>query len=213
MPRVLPPGTFCGQPAAGVLGTPGGGRGLANYAGMDGQSGLDLPQFRVLRKSAAQLINNAGPLTAVGVLFYAHNPSPRLRWSISVGFELDPAANLVTFTAGTGPTWQMRAIRLPESGGSPADLNDIFVNGAGTPTPRALPDAYEIDSAVKDIRGTLALFSGAGGTIDSGQFGNLVIEARWEPHDGFVNRAEIAQLLAQVNLYLIGNAPTLNNGT
>jgi hypothetical protein len=213
MARVLPPGTFCGQPASGVLEAPGGGRGLANYAGLDGQSGLDLPQFRVLRKSAAQLINAAAPGAAVTVLFFAHNPSPRLRWSISVGFELDPAAALVPFTVGTGPTWQMRAVRLPESGGSPADLNDIFVNGAGTPTARALPDAYEVDSAVKDVRGTLSLFDGAGRTIDSGQFGNVVIEARWEPHDGVVDRAEIAQLLAQVNLYLIGNAPQLSNGT
>jgi hypothetical protein len=206
MPRIATIGTYC-QPGSKPP------SGLANYAGLDGQSGLDLPQTRTIRRQAAQFIDAAAAGTPVTVLFFAHNPSPRLRWSITVGFELDPAKDLVTFTVGTGPTWQMRAVRLPTSGGSPADLNDIFVNGAGTPTARALPDGYEVDSAVKDVRGTLNLFDGSGRNLDSGQFGNLVIEARWEPHDGFVNRSEIAQLLAQAELYIIGNAPQLANGT
>lgn len=206
MPRVAPIGTYCGPNAKPPSG-------LSNYAGGDGQSGLDLPQFRVIRRQAAQLIDAAGPGTGVTVLFFAHNPSPRLRWSITVGFELDPAQTFTPFTVGTGPTWQMRAVRLPTSGGSPADLNDLFVDGAGTPTARSLPDGYEIDSAVKDVRGTLNLFNGSGRNLDSGQFGNLVLEARWEPHDGFVNRVEIAQLLAQAELYVVGNAPQLANGT
>jgi len=206
MARTLPPRTFC-LPGA----TPP--KSLANYAGLDGQSGLDLPQFRKLRVQAAQFINQAGPGTARTVLFFAHNPTPRLRWSITVGFELDPAKNFVPFTVGTGPTWQIRAVRLPTVGGSPADLNDLFINASGTATARPLPDGYELDSAVKDVRGTLNLFDGAGRNLDSGQFGNLVIEALWEPHDGYVNRSEIAQLLTQCELYVIGVAPQLSNGT
>ena len=203
MPRIAPVGTYCGpKPPSG----------LSNNAGADGQ-GNDLPQERTIRVQAAQFINQAGPGTPVTVLFFAHNPSPRLRWSVTVGFELDPAKNFVPFSIGTGPTWQMRAVRLPLSGGSPADLNDIFVNGAGVPTARALPDGYEIDSAVKDVRGTLNLFNGTGLNLDGGQFGNLVIEAKWEPHDATVNRSEIAQLLARADLYVIGNAPQLANGT
>ncbi len=203
MPRVMPVGTYCD----GMAMPP---KGLGNNPE---RADSDLPQERVIRRQAAQLINQAHAATPVTVLFYAHNPSPRLRWSITVGFELDPAAQVVPFTAGTGPTWQMRAIRLPASGGAPADLNDIFINAAGVATARALPDGYELDSAVKDVRGTLSLFDGAGGTIDSGQFGNLVIEARWEPHDGAVDRKDIAQLLQRADLYIIGNAPQLSNGT
>lgn len=204
MARTAPPGTFCG-------GIPP--KGLANYAGSDGQTGLLLPQFRVIRKQVAQYVNQAGPGTVVTVLFYARNPSPRLRWSISLGWELDPAKNFVPFVVGTGPTWQMRAVRMPYSGGSPADLDDIFVDSSGVATPRQLPDGYEIDSAVKDVRGTVTLHDGSGRDLDSGQFGNLVAEARWEPHDGFVDRGEIAQLLQQADLYIIGNAPVLANGT
>ncbi len=206
MARTLPPRTFC-QPGAQPP------KSLANYAGLDGQSGLDLPQRRKLRVQAAQFINQAGAGTARTVLFFARNPSPRLRWSITAGFELDPAANFVPFTVGTGPTWQIRATRQPEVGGSPADLNDLFTNTAGTPTARAIPDGYELDSAVEYVRGTLNLFDGAGRNLDSGQFGNLVLEGLWQPHDGYVNRSEIAQLLTQVELYVIGIAPQLANGT
>jgi hypothetical protein len=169
------------------------------------------PMERVIRRTAAFYINQASAPAAATVLFYAHNPSPRLRWSITVGWELDPN---VQFTPGaSGPTWQMRCIRIPPAGGAAADLDDIFVNAAGVATPRPLPDGYEVDSAVKDVRGTLNLHTGTGTDLSSGLFGGLVIEARWEPHDAYTERDEIWTLLERADLYVIGAAPRLANGT
>lgn len=207
MARTKPVRTFCGPMALPP-------KGLANYSGLEGQNdGLSLPQTRTIRVQVAQFIDDNAPTAEVTVLFYAHNPSPRLRWSISLGFELDPAQDFTPASSGPGPSWQMRAIRLPYSGGSPCDLDDIFVDGAGVPTARALPDGYEVDSAVKDVRGTVTLFNGSGQSLGIGLLGNLVCEATWEPHDGYVNRQEIAELLQRASLYVIGNAPRLANGT
>lgn len=181
--------------------------GLSNLPGPHSNQ----PMERVIRRTVAYYINQASAAAAQTVLFYAHNPSPRLRWSITVGWELDPNVQFVL--GASAPSWQMRAVRIPPPGGAAADLDDIFVDAAGVATARALPDGYEVDSAVKDVRGTLVLHTGAGTDLSSGLFGGLVIEARWEPHDAYTDRDEIWQLLERADLYVIGNAPRLANGT
>lgn len=183
-------------------------KGLGNYQGVQSP----LPMRRTIRKAAAQYIDAAAPVADVSVTFFARNPSPRLRWSITVGWEFDDYNALVAGAAT--PTWQMRAVRFPPGGGAPADLDYIFVDSTGAATPRDLPDGYEVDSAVKAVRGTLNLHNGAGQDIDSGLFGFLVIEATWEPHDGYTDRDEIWQLLQEADLWVIADAPVqLSNGT
>lgn len=169
------------------------------------------PAEKVIRRVAAMYDPVNGVAGTVSVIFWAHNPSPRLRWSISVGWELDPAAPFVAGTLVPPPTWQMRAIRVPESGGGSADLLDIFLNSSGVAAARTLPDAYEVDSAVKDVRGVLALHATSGVDIAAGLYGSLVIEARWEPHDGCY-APDIFPLLERADLRVQGIAPVLYVG-
>lgn len=185
-------------------------KGLANLPGPQSEQ----PMERVIRATAARYTTaNPGGGTTFTVLFFAHNPSPRLRWSITVGWEIDGNKQFVLGGLMT-PRWQMTAVRIPDSGGPTADLNAIFVDVVGTATPRNLPDGYELDSAVKDVRGALTLHDGSGNDIDIGLAGNLVIEARWEPHDGSTDRNEIWQLLQRADLKVIGASPIiLNVGT
>lgn len=180
---------------------------LENIAG----DGSDLPLVKVIRQTAAnyQDFVDPGEGEDISVVFFAHNPSPRLRFSISVGWELSPTVELQI--GPTPATWQMTAIRIPPAGGGAADLNAVFVNGAGVPTDRVLPDGYEIDSAVKDVRGNITVNAGPDQNLDAGQYGSLVIEARWEPHDGAIDRADLYQLLERADLRVI--APALIGNT
>lgn len=181
---------------------------LENLSGDDS----DLPLVKVIRQTAANYLPvvSAGEGEPIPVIFFAHNPSPRLRFSISVGWELQPTTDLQI--GPTPATWQMTAIRIPPAGGGAADLNAIFVNGAGVPTDRQLPDGYEVDSAVKDVRGNITCNDGPDQNLVAGQYGSLVIEARWEPHDGAIDRRDLIQLLERADLRVIqpasiGNAP------
>lgn len=186
-------------------------KGLANLPGPQSEQ----PMERVLRATAARytLDNPGGAGTDVTVQFFAHNPSPRLRWSVTVGWELDGNKRFVLGGLAT-PTWQMTAIRISDTGGPTADLNAIFVDVTGVATNRNLPDGYELDSAVKDVRGQLNLHDGSGYDLSIGLAGNLIIEARWEPHDAMTDRNEIWQLLQRADLKVIGASPrTINVGT
>jgi hypothetical protein len=143
------------------------------------------------------------------ITFFVHNPSPRLRLSVSVGFEFSDNSR---FAAGSGtPTWQLQAVRIPADGGPTADLDTIFVNSSGVATARNLPDGYEADTATKDYIGTLTLHDTAG--VDYAQTTNaaLVIEGRWEPHDGEY-LPNLAQLLARADLRVQGSPVTLGIG-
>lgn len=174
---------------------------------------LGIPPEKLIRRTAAFYNGDqGGALEDIIVLFFAHNPSPRLRWSIGVAWEIDPAEPYQAGTpTGDGPSWQMRAIRIPPQGGGSADMNDIFVS-AGVPTARALPDAYELDSAVKDVRGTLTLHNGGGEDMQPNTNANLVIEARWEPRDGCWS-ADLLQLIERADLYVQGVIVSIDNGT
>lgn len=174
---------------------------------------LGLPPEKVIRRTAATYDSNLNSVPiVVTVLFFAHNPSPRLRWSIGVGWEITPAEVFVPGAPTFGPpTWQMRAIRLPPQGGSAADLNDVFVT-AGVATARVLPDAYELDSAIKDVRGTLTLHRGGGEDLQPNVDAALVIEARWEPRDGCWS-PDLLQLIERADLSVQGSIVVLENGT
>jgi hypothetical protein len=109
-------------------------------------------------------------------------------------------AGALPFTAGAGlPTWQMRAVRRSTAGAT-ADLNNVFTAA------RSLPDAYELDSAVKDVRGTIVL----GNTdLATGLAGSLIIEARWEPN-GYVDD-DVRQLIKGGDLQVVGGLVTVQN--
>lgn len=169
------------------------------------------PLEKVISVCAANYSLAGGASGTQTLYFFAHNPSPRLRFSISAGFEI---ATNAPFVAGSAaPTWQMTAIRLSQMGGPTADLDSIFVNSSsGVATPRALPDGYEVDSAVKDLRGALVLHSGTGFDFNTGLEGSLVLEGRWEPHDG-VWSEDLRAIIAQADLRMQGNPLTINCGS
>lgn len=159
------------------------------------------PLEKVIRRTAATYSLTSGSgASGQTVIFYVHNPSPRLRCSLSAGWEISQNAAFVAGSAS--PTWQLKAIRVPSDGGPTADLDTIFVNSSGTATARALPDGYEMDSAVKDVRGTLTLNGGSGFDFNTGLEGAMVLEARWEPHDG-VWSEDLRQLIQQADLRVV----------
>ncbi len=169
------------------------------------------PLEKVISVTAANysLVSGTGA-NPVTVYFFARNPSPRLRFSLSAGFEIVTNAPFVAGSAA--PTWQLTAIRIPADGGPTADLDTMFVNSSGVATPRALPDGYEIDSAVKNIRGALVLHGGSGSDFNTGLEGSLVLEGRWEPHDG-VWSEDLRALIAQADLWVQGNPLLINCGS
>lgn len=168
------------------------------------------PMERVLRKTLAVYQDVPGSGAAPSTIyFYVHNPSTRLRVSLSVGFDLDPASD---FAAGaTTPTWQLQMIRISPSAPGATDLDFVFLDSTGAVAPRDLPDAYEVDSIGRDIRGSVVVHDGPGNDLDSGLFGRLVIEARWEPHDG-VYSEDLWQMLRRADLQVV-NKVNLNAGT
>jgi len=156
---------------------------------------------RTLRATAAKYSVGAGATGSHTVYFTVHNPSPRLRCKLSVGWELTGNAE---FVAGAGaPTWALRALRLSEEGGNQALLNQVFTSPGPT---RSLPDAYELDSAMKYCRGTLVLNAT---DLATGLAGNLVIEAEWEPNGPPDD--ETLRLLQEASLTVVGLPPNIQN--
>lgn len=170
----------------------------------------DQPMERVLRKTLAVYANVPGAgAAAKTITFYVHNPSTRLRVSLSVGWDLDPVQDFAP--GATAATWQLQMVRISPSAPGAADLDFVFVDDTGVPTAKDLPDAYEVDSIGRDLRGTVVVHDGPGNDLASGLFGRLVIEARWEPHDG-VYAPDLWQLLKRADLQVV-NQQTLDAGT
>lgn len=169
------------------------------------------PMERVIRKVLAVYQDTPGAgAAAKTVIFFVHNPSTRLRVSLSVGWDLDPVQ---AFAPGaTTPTWQLNMIRVSPSAPGAAELDPVFIDPTtGAATPRDLPDAYEVDSIGRDLRGEVVVHDGPGNDIDSGLFGRLVLECRWEPHDGAYNE-DLWQMIARATVTVV-NKVNLNAGT
>lgn len=170
-----------------------------------GSSGVGVRALlrKSVRKTVAQFAVGSGLTVAQSVTFQAHNPSPRLRWMLSIGWELN---NNADFSAGAGsPTWRVRVLRLSPEAPSAALLNDVFTSPGPT---RALPDAYEMDSAVKDVRGTVALNPT---DLAAGLAGSVVLEGTWEPNGPPDD--ETLRLLQEADLQVVGTPPTIQNTT
>ena len=179
-------------PPKGIQIDQSGGSGGAEFAAI---------RRRTIRQTAAQYLTASGVTAQQTVYFQVHNPSPRLRCKVSVGWELTGG---VDFAAGAGsPTWAMRAVRRSEEGGAQALLNQVFTSPGPT---RALPDAYEMDTAMRDARGTLVLNAT---DLATGLTGNLVIEATWEPNGPPDD--ESVKLLQEADLRIVGTTPIIQN--
>lgn len=154
---------------------------------------------RVIRKVIANYAVGSGLGSTQTVTALLHNPSPRLSCVLSCGFELTNNVDVVT---GASPaTWKMQAFRKSAAAGVQALLNVVFSS-------RNLPDAYEIDSGLKEARLTVTLPNTAIGT---GQSGALVMEALFEPNVPVDDDAELQRLLQEADLQVIGAPPTIQN--
>lgn len=123
-----------------------------------------------VRKTAVQYRDTTGSVGSFNVICWAHNPSARLRWAITAAFEL---ANGTTLTLGAvAPTWSMTAMRRNPLAGKAAQLNSVF-------SARALPDGYELDSAMRDAEILLAV---SNQNLPASVEAELVLECSWEPN-------------------------------
>lgn len=126
----------------------------------------------------------AGALTGAQIVTaLVYSPSNRLKVCVTVAFEPD---NTTTPDPAfvDQPTWSIRAMsRNPESGReTPMQL--AYPPPLGAVTVMPLPDAYEGDSAIKEMRVTLNLnsdnFSAAYVPNTAGV--NVVLYVTWEPN-------------------------------
>jgi len=121
-----------------------------------------------------------GAVTAVALIY---SPSSRLRLSVVCAFEPDntttPDPSFVI-----QPTWFVTAMSKNPLTGRETPLQRAYPSPTGTATTRNLPDAYELDSAVKLLRVSCALqdtnFSNV--YVPNTAAVNLVLYATWEPN-------------------------------
>lgn len=145
------------------------------------------------------LRNNAtGVYTAVTQSFRLLSPSARFRIGITVAYEADDGSE-PNLTGGW--TWTLQARRRNALTGRSAPLQNIF-------TGRALPDGYEIDSAVDEIKGTITVPNSPGTGVPT--VGNLVVQCTWEPTE-VISAEELQALFSACALTIDGTPITVSN--
>lgn len=112
-----------------------------------------------------------------------YSPSSRFKIYIAVAFEPDnttaPDPAFIDV-----PTWQIRSIgRNPESGRE-TPLQLAYPPPLGAVTVMPLPDAYEADSAAKELRVTVNLNSDnlSAAYVPAASAMNVVLYVTWEPN-------------------------------
>lgn len=178
------------QPGHGRIGVPNrvtnppgnttikGNDDLPNNTGFNART---LPREIIL---ARYLPTGTGGVTGVvtpTALIYT--PSSRLRLSIVCAFEPD---NTTTPDPAfvVAPTWSIRAMSRNPQSGRETPLQLAYPPPSGSVSTMPLPDAYELDSAVKLLRVNTTLqdtnFSIA--YVAANVAVNLVLYATWEPN-------------------------------
>ena len=125
-------------------------------------------------------------------------PSARFRLAITVAYEADD---------GTDPAvpatwlWSLQARRRNAATGRSAPLQNVF-------TSRVLPDGYEIDSAVDELKATITVPNAPGTGLAS--VGNLVAQVTFEPNEQ-IAPDELKELFAACALTVDGAPITVSN--
>ena len=121
-----------------------------------------------------------GQVTATALVY---TPSSRLRLSIVAAFEPD---NTTTPDPAfvVAPVWSIRAMSQNPQSGREVPLQLAYPPPSGSVSTMPLPDAYELDSAVKLLRVNCTLqdtnFSTA--YVAANVAVNLILYATWEPN-------------------------------
>jgi hypothetical protein len=141
----------------------------------------------------------AGDGLAHDFAFTLYNPSSRLRAHV----EIFTVSNSFQRSVTPNGTWSLRAVGIDERDGKLGPMQNIWP-ASGT---QALPDGYELTSAVRAIYGTALLPSGTiyfpGGTAN-GVVAQVVLQATWEPNEEPISPSEMIQLFAGCSLALDG---------
>lgn len=121
-----------------------------------------------------------GQVTATALIY---SPSSRMRLSIVAAFEPD---NTTTPDPAfiVQPTWSIRAMSRNPQSGREVPLQLAYPPPAGSVTTMPLPDAYEMDSAVKLLRVNCTLQDTNFSTsyVAASAAVNFVLYATWEPN-------------------------------
>jgi hypothetical protein len=144
-------------------------------------------------------VNTAGTqvLTAT-VRATIKNPSRRLSCMFSLTFEADDNQVPNSYTSAA---WTARAIRRNRITGKSGQLHTLVSS-------QALPNAYELDSAIREILITAALAipaTSAPATLP----GNWVLLVEWEPNQPAMCQDEIENLFGDCDVSVNGTEPTL----
>lgn len=112
-----------------------------------------------------------------------YTPSNRLRLAVVAAFEADnPSPPDPAFVVQ--PTWSIRSMSRNPENGKEVPLQLAYPAPGGTNTVLPLPDAYELDSAVKLLRVDLTVTDTAFSIayVPATASVNLVLYATWEPN-------------------------------
>lgn len=151
-------------------GFPGGAMVAPKLPGAAGGPAVGV-EPKVLRVPLATVAASGTTRLTVDVAARVAHPSRRLSCYMSIGFE--PTAALGITPNVQTSTWVIRAMRPGTRNGRESFLHEVKAASA-------LPDGYEVDSAVRMFLVTATLkipLDGAGAAIP----GTWVLQAEWEP--------------------------------
>lgn len=160
-----------------------------------GAESEDAPlRIHPLTVTLARVAAAGGSASSATVVASIINPSRRLSCSFRVGFE--PAAGSSIPASYGSSTWTVRAVSPNRITRGKADMHLIRDT-------EVLPEGYEIDSAVRELRVSCVLglpLDAAAATIA----GQWVLYCEWEPNQPAMCEPEIIDLFARCGLVAPG---------
>lgn len=144
-------------------------------------------------KQGIRITRGANDGSAHDFNFSVKNTSDRLRCAVQVMLESDSGAPLNVANAN----WQLRALAVNGQSGRISDMQLIY-------GPKPIPDGYELDSAVQQMRGTVFLPTNASFGLAVGDALNVVIQVSWEANE-MIPADELRGLLAACSLTIDGS--------
>jgi hypothetical protein len=148
---------------------------------------------RPISKPALRIARGAADGQTHNFAFTVLNPSNRLRLIVEAAFESDSGTELTIANI----TWQLKAYARNPATGRSTPMQLIY-------GPANAPDGYEVDTAVRELRGTVFVPSTSTFGFAVGDGGFWVVNAIWESDEDMPD-AELAQLFSACSLSIDGN--------